>query len=708
MSKIKKLIAKLKLVFENREAVIVMMTSIISTIFIITLVNIQLVNGSTYRALSETKMLRTETIPAARGEILDRNGVILATNELVDDLVIYKVDITSQQQNEIILRVIDILTSNGDEVYSSFPLNETSDNFNFENKAQELSWKEDLNFEEDATFEEIIDIYVYRYGLEDYERETAIKIINVRYEAGLMGYSLFNPVTIAKDISEKSVAEIEEKNLEIPGIKTKQTVKRVYPYGDLFAHSVGYVSNISRDEYNTLKEDGYKLNSIVGKTGIEESFEEYLKGEDGIKKTEVSSMGIISSETITTRPISGDSVTLTLDYRLQTVAEQALIDVINDVNADRIEEAGGSSEGVELSNSGAVVVMDTATGEILAMVSYPSFDPNLFVTGIDYLDWREITTNALNPLHNRVISGTYSPGSTFKMLMGVAALEEEVLTVEEEILDKGVYPLGHNPKCWIHDRYGIDHGYVNVSEAIQVSCNYFFYDVGVRLGIANIIEYATLFGLSDKTGIEISGEVEGKIAGETRDPDNWYVGQTLSASIGQEASSFTPIAMVNYIGALANGGTLNRVSLVKKVTDDENITLSLEDLNSHIEKETSVVYEERNLDIDEEYLDAITYGMSLVTSQGGSAYSAFKDLGVNVAGKTGTAEVYGKTSNGLFVGYAPYENPKIAVYAVVEQGGEGTYVANVVKPILEEYFEIENSDKLNEKNQNVMDGNIEF
>ena len=294
------------------------------------------------------------------------------------------------------------------------------------------------------------------------------------------------------------------------------------------------------------------------------------------------------------------------------------------------------------------------------------------------------------------------------MLMGVAGLEEEKITPKEKIVDTGIYKGGHNPHCWLYDRNGRTHGSINVSQAIQVSCNVFFYETGKRLGISTINEYAKMFGLGQKTGIEIAGEKYGTVAGDNYNENKWYLGQTLSAAIGQESNSFTPISMVNYISSIANGGTLNRVKLVKNIKGNDNISISNLELNEYIEEYTKVETLEKELNIEKENIEAVRYGMSLVTSQGGTSYSIFKNLNVKVAGKTGTAQVQGKTSNGIFVGFAPYDNPEIAVYAIVEQGGEGTYVANVVKPIFEEYFKIDNSDKLNEKSENISDSGVSF
>jgi penicillin-binding protein 2 len=294
------------------------------------------------------------------------------------------------------------------------------------------------------------------------------------------------------------------------------------------------------------------------------------------------------------------------------------------------------------------------------------------------------------------------------MLVGLTGLSTGKVTVDEKINDPGIYPFGHNPKCWIYAMYSRTHGSINMSEAIKVSCNSYFYELGRRIGIDEIVKYAKKFGLGQKTGIEISGEAKGQIAGDGK-KDNWYLGDTLSAAIGQSYNSFTPIQLANYISAIANGGTLNKVTLIKSVEDSEKNAVSLDELNKHSSEFTGVNFESRNLNIPKEHIDAVKLGMLSVTNdRGGTSYNTFKDLGIEVAGKTGTAEVAVGSSNGIFVGFAPYDKPKIAIVAIIEHGGEGTYTANVVRPIMDEYFKIDKEDKANEKKQNVTENGVSF
>lgn len=685
---------------------------VISVIFIATLFNLQIVNGENYREQSEKRMLRTKNITAPRGEIYDRNGVILATNKLSYDVELYKVRVSTKEQNDGILRLVEILNENSDKVYSTFPVNDDLNGFNFENTEEEQKWKKEMKLDSTLTFDQVIDKYIEKYELQDYSdnRLNQIKMIEIKYEANLNGYSLFNSATIAKDISQKSVAKIGEEKYKIYGISIVSVPKRYYPNGNLLSHTIGYVSKISSIEYEKKKEEGYSVNSVVGKAGIEQSFEKYLKGKDGVIKEETDTLGNVSSQTETTEAKSGDNVTLTIDYRLQKVAEESLLNAINGLQ-------NGTLVGKKFSdaNAGAVVVLDVDSGEVLASASYPTYDINSLIGGISLKDWNALQNNSLHPMLNRVVSGTYSPGSTFKMLVGMAGLMNGKITVDEKYYDPGIYPYGYHPKCWLYTDRHMTHGWINIEGAIKGSCNCYFYEVGRRIGISEIVKYAKLFGLGQKTGIELSGEVAGTIAGaDDKSEDGlkspWYLGDTLSAAIGQSGSSYTPIQLANYIATIANGGKLNKVSLIKSVDNEvAGTSESLADINKYTSEYTGVNFEEKDLNINSEYIDAIKKGMLSVTSEtGGTSYIVFKNSDIQVAGKTGTAQVPNGNNNGIFVGFAPYDNPKIAVVAVIEHGGEGTYTANVVKPIMEEYFNIDKESKQNEKAQNVSNQDIKF
>lgn len=667
----------------------------------------QVINGKDYREKSQKRMLRNEVIIAPRGEITDRNGVILATSKLSYNVELYRVSADVAQFNQSIYDMIKILEQNGDRIITSFPVNEDYTNLYFESEEEFKKWKKDCNLNLDYNYVDVINYYIEKFDLSKYSDDIKmqLKIMSIKYEGNLYGYSLFKSVTVAKNISDKSVAILEENSANLYGVKTISVPMRYYPNLTLASHIIGYVSKISGEEYNNLKDEEYLVDSNIGKLGIEKIFEKYLRGTNGKKVSETDSLGNVSSETVTKEAVSGDTVKLTIDYRLQLTAEKALKDTIDGIREGRLVTF--SDEKYE-ANAGAVVALDVNTGEVLALASYPTYDINDFVNGISYKKWKELNENDLNPMFNRAISGTYSPGSTYKMLVGICGLMTGKITTTELITDNGIYPYGHKPTCWIYNTYGRTHGNINVSDAIKVSCNCYFYEVGRRVGITDIIEYSKMFGLGIKTGIELDSEASGKIAGENM--SEWYLGDTLSASIGQSYNSYTPIQMANYIATIANGGKLNKVSIIKQITSaktKENYLQS--EIDTYSNSVTGVNFESKNLNIKSEYINAIKDGMKSVTSEtGGTGYVVFKNTGINVAGKTGTSQVSQGSNNAIFVGFAPYDNPQIAVVAIIEHGGEGTYSANAVKPILEEYFNIYNEEKSNERNQDVKEKNIDF
>ena len=704
MEFLKSKLEKIMEILENRELVLSFILCIIALVFLIQLFNLQVINGVSYREQAENKIVRTESIAASRGEIYDRNGVLLATNRLTYDVEIYRTKVGIENTNEAIIKLVDIIERNGDKIYSTFPCNASGDNFSEEylnNAELRNSFLKNIKLDENATYQDVLNYYSKKYAVDDYDFKDKINVIKVKYEANLNGYSLFNGVVISKDISKNSVAQIEELKSELYGVNIISVPQRYYVSDNFACHIIGYVSKINTDEYNNSKDEGYTINSMIGKSGIEESMEKYLKGVDGVKKVVTDSLGNVSSEQIITEASSGKDVTLTIDYRIQNVVENALKNTLWN-----LQTGGYGKEPIYEAQSGSCVVLDVETGEVLAIASYPEYNINSFVDGISSSEWNSLISDAQKPMFNRAISGTYSPGSTYKMLMGIAGLESGGIYVDEYYTDPGEYPYAYKPKCWIYTAHQITHGAINLAGALKGSCNCYFYEVGRRIGIANIVEWAKNFGLGSKTGIELSGEAKGNIAGDG--VNEWSLGDTLSASIGQNTNLFTPIQLANYISTIANGGTLNKVSLIKNVGDDIN-SVPLSELANYTKEFTGVDFQPRNLDIDPSYINAIKEGMYAVTTEnGGTAADIFADSRVEVAGKTGTAQVASGANNAIFVGFAPYNNPKIAVVAIVEHGGEGYYLANMVKEITNEYFDIYNFDGEKQKIQEVVNVHVDF
>lgn len=690
---------------EDRFLILNIVCILVGAILIVTLFNLQIINGQEYRERSTKRLLREEEIEAPRGEIYDRNGILLATNKLSFDVDLYKTKVEDERLNTILLKLISILEKNGDSYVNELPI-DNDNNFTIKDEDNLKKWKKDLKIAEDADVNQTLDDLIKKYKLESYDRNDAKKILGIRMEIVKKGYSLFKSIKIAKDVSDATVAQIEEIKTDLNGVSVISIPKRYYPMNEIGAHFLGYVSRIDSKEYDSLKGNGYTQNSIIGKMGIEQTYESYLKGENGTKRLQVDNFGNVASEYVSKEAKTGNNITLSIDSRLQQVAERSLLDAI-----EKTKTGEGLGKAFPDANAGAIVVLDVETSEVLAMASYPTFNINLFTGGIKQSDWNEINNNPVNPMFNRVISGIYSPGSTYKMLTGIAALESNNVTVDEKIQDTGVYPYGHKPTCWIYSytKGAKTHGWVKMSEAIKYSCNVYFYEMGRRMGIETLQEYTRKFGLGEKTGIELHGEVTGSVAGPSETRKDWQFGETLSAAIGQSSNAFTPIQLANYIAMVANGGKRNQIHLVNNIEDNNGVEKAEDELKKYREKITEVETKIDNLNLKQEYIDVIKEGMRSVTSEsGGTSYIVFKNSDMEVAGKTGTAQVSSGSDNGVFVGFAPYNNPKIAIVAIIEHGGEGYYTATAVKPVMEEYFKISDKEKENEKIEGVKNNEIRY
>lgn len=663
-----------------RYNIISILIYVIGIILIVQLFNLQIVHGEEYLEQANSRLTRESTIKAARGNIYDCNGNLLAGNKIEYSLKIYRSKIDEINLNRTILNTINILEVNGDKYHDEFPITINPIQYKYQEQANINKWlkKNDLN--ENITAQQALESYVEKYGLQDYSIEDSRKIIAVRYGIEKTGYTSMRGYEISSNISEKSVAQFEEMNNNFPGIAINYTPVRKYYYQSLASHTIGYVGKIDSNEYK--KYEGYALDDYIGKTGIEYVCEKYLKGTDGIKQTDMSIEGTTTGEYITTQAIAGSDVVLTIDAKVQQATEEALKS-----NIEKIRNGGfGKARQVD---TGAAVVLNVKTGEVIALVSYPDFEPQLFAQGITTEKWNEYTAEGKSALINRTMQSAYAPGSIFKMVPAVAALETGKITRDELINCTGIYSGGYNPRCWHYTKYGTGHGNLKVSQAIQKSCNCFFYEVGTRIGIETIEEYATYFGLGQKTNIELHGETAGTLAGKTlynELGETWYYGNTLSAVIGQAENNFTPLQMARYIAMLVNGGNQVDVTIIKDIIDNSGESKDRKEIDQYINNKLGL--SESNtvgLQIEQENLKTVLEGMQSVTEEGGTAYSIFKNFDIQIGGKTGSAEAGNKT-NAWFVGFAPYENPEIAVVVFVENGSQGYYTAEVTKEIMEAYF----------------------
>lgn len=667
---------------------ITIFTYLIGIILIVQLFNLQIVHGAKYREESNTRLTRESTLEATRGEILDRSGNVLVSSSQKFNLELYKSKIDTNALNDSILKIIQVLEKYNVSYVDSFPIK--IDPFEYTIADTNLSnWKSNNGIDENATAEEAFYKFKDKYKIQNTDISEIRKIIAIRYAIVQEGYSSTKSLTIAKDIPREAVAEFSEEGDEFPGINISVQPVRQYKQGTLASHILGYASKIGSEEYQK-KKDEYNQNDIIGKTGIEAVFEKYLKGKNGTKQIDMAVDGTITAEVVEKEAVAGSNVVLTIDSQLQKIAEQALKD-----NIEKIKNGGfGKSYDAK---GGSCVVMNVKTGEVLAMASYPDYNPQSFADGISNEEWKSYNENKSHPLLNKCIQSAYEPGSIFKMVTAIAGLESGNISLTEKINDTGVYKkYGAEWKCWYYTDYHRGHGYLNVIGAIEKSCNFFFYETADRMGIDTLDKYATYFGLGRKTGIELPSETAGTLASKDYVKSikgSWNPGDTINAAIGQGYNKFTPLQMTKYISMIANGGNNVNVSIVKTIQNADGTEVSKDEINEYVKEKLGLTEENtENITLNKDYVNAVREGMKSVTSgESGTAYVRFKDFNIKVGGKTGSAEA-GKDANGndivnaWFAAFAPYDDPEIAVVVMVENGGHGNYTAEAVRNIMAEYF----------------------
>ena len=667
---------------------ITIFTYLIGIILIVQLFNLQIVHGSKYREESNTRLTRESTLEATRGEILDRSGNVLVSSSQKFNLELYKSKIDTNALNDSILKIIQVLEKYNVSYVDSFPIK--IDPFEYTIVDTNLSnWKSNNGLDENATAEETFYKFKDKYKIQNTDISEIRKIIAIRYAIVQEGYSSTKSLTIAKDIPREAVAEFSEEGDEFPGINISVQPVRQYKQGTLASHILGYASKIGSEEYQK-KKDEYNQNDIIGKTGIEAVFEKYLKGKNGTKQIDMAVDGTITAEVVEKEAVAGSNVVLTIDSQLQKIAEEALKD-----NIEKIKNGGfGKSYDAK---GGSCVVMNVKTGEVLAMASYPDYNPQSFADGISNEEWKSYNENKSYPLLNKCIQSAYEPGSIFKMVTAIAGLESGNISLTEKINDTGVYKkYGAEWKCWYYTDYHRGHGYLNVIGAIEKSCNFFFYETADRMGIDTLDKYATYFGLGKKTGIELPSETAGTLASKDYVKSikgSWNPGDTINAAIGQGYNKFTPLQMTKYISMIANGGNDVDVSIVKTIQNADGTEVLKDEINEYVKEKLGLTEENNeNITLNKDYVNAVREGMKSVTSgESGTAYVRFKDFNIKVGGKTGSAEA-GKDANGndivnaWFAAFAPYDDPEIAVVVMVENGGHGNYTAEAVRNIMAEYF----------------------
>ncbi len=677
-----------------RIALIGIVFVLICVFYTVVLVNVQITGQDYYAIIKEETDTRYVTIAAKRGEIYDRNGkaLVINTTNYNINLEYGAMPRASADFNEVILTArtaienagaAEQLTEPTFAFTGSYP-NYTRDAEFFASPTNQTKFSallRRLERDADITDADLLTFLRLRYGLITYSRATktytenysaadADILLRTRFDMEYMQFSRVEPYMLAENVSLATLTYVSE--LSIGQIFITEEPARTYLYDGYASHILGVIGKIPAEKADYYKELGYSGDAYVGRSGIEQVCEEYLRGVDGTMQIVEDAYGNILSETVVKEPIPGKDVYLTIDIDLQIATEDSLKDnftVIHQIAAATKGEFDG-----EDASKGAAVAVDPNSGELLAIASYPTFRLSDYVS-----NYKAYSTDPLQPLYNRALSGTYAPGSTFKPGVAATALEEKIISAGTVIVDKGAYDFGdYKPRCWIYLRFGRTHGAQNVVQAIQNSCNYFFYDVGNKLGIEKMNEYSRMYGLGVPTGIELSESI-GVLAG----PDYsesvgnlWNPGNTLQAAIGQSDNTFTPLQLAVYTGTLINGGTRYRAHVVKEVKSYPS--------GETVEK------------IEPEILNKIEFSAGVVRTvksamkdvvESGSAARLFRGYDITVGGKTGTAQVGGERSdNALFTGFAPYDDPKIAVAVVIEQGANGTDAAYTAKAMYDCYL----------------------
>ncbi len=672
-------------------------TVIIAACFVLlvfSLIKTQLINGDEYKAAAKSLAVSSSTVRASRGEILDCNGNPLVTNRQGNSVVFKYASFPAAKnqadRNELIYSLIQLFEKNGLEWIDRLPLVYVGNTLVVDKeKNKEFEYMVSDNMLElesgtNATADECLDALIERYGLTAYSRPDARKIASVCFGMKYLSFSVSSPYTFAEDVPTEIVSVIMEQSETYPGVAAETVSYREYNDKTSFSHILGVVGSISSEEYEAesnllneklnddsltateitnIKNNAYTLDDSYGKSGIEAAMERYLRGTNGIKTTTTASDGTVTEDYLI-KPAQGNSVVTTIDAELQKIAAQALAEMLKD-----------NKNSSYFGTAGAMVVINCKTGAVLANVSLPTYDITRY-----YLDYDKLVADTESPLWNRGLQSAYAPGSTMKPAVALAALEEGEIELNSTCYCGGTYVLEDQTfKCLSN------HGSINVTTALQKSCNIFFFEMGKALGIDKMNKYSNLLGLGQETGIELP-EAEGmlaSVANKEAAGQVWLPGDTVQAAIGQSDNLFTPLQLANYCATIANGGTRYKPYIIKSVLSS--------DMSEVIyETEPTVI---NTLNVSEKNLNIVKEGMREVVLYS-SCNNYFKDCIVDAAGKTGTSQLKRTTksgvtmvcNNGFFISFAPYDDPEIAIAIVAENALTGSKTSQAAVPVYNYYF----------------------
>lgn len=668
-------------IISARARIMLIIFAVIIAIYAFHLYDLQIIEtgGQTDNA---TTFVTWTSVKAARGEILDRNGNVLVGNRAgykltLNHYVVLSADGTYQHLYNLAMKCQEL----GIEYNESFPISKerpftyTLSEYTSAQQGYFQKFLEKYSLDSDITAPLLIETLRSKYRFpETWTDDEARLVIGLVYEVVLRNCVSSLPVyEFISDADDTALSAVVE--LNIPGMRVEATSIREY-YTDCAAHILGYVGSMSPEQWEYYKTiDGYEMDSKIGQTGLEETFEEFLHGVDGLREDTVAADGTLISSVWLKEPQAGSNVELTIDINLQRIAEEKMAE-----SAAQLIAKGSDGSDVE---GMAVVAVDPNNGEVLVCASYPTYDLNTF-----FENYSELIADPLMPTYNRALMGLYPPGSTFKVNMVIAGIDSGVINSGTTIYDAGKFTkyTGYQPTCLAYSNYGGSHGTITAAEALKVSCNYFFYQLGDWISLKAIDSTAKALGLGEKTGVELA-EYSGYRANEetkaklySGDNAVWSRGDQIATSIGQSDNLFTPIQLAVYAGALGMKGTRYKATFLKRVVSADYRTLVMEN-------EATVA---NILEISDDAYYAYSQGMQWVTSASdGTASYYFQNYPIAVAGKTGTAQHSGGGSeNGAFICYAPAAKPEIAISVYGEKAGHGNTLASIARAILDVQFEV--------------------
>ena len=694
-------------VTRSRARLLLILFSIIAVLYTFKLYDLQIIQtgGSTDNTTTFTVYT---TVKAARGDILDTNGNLLVSNRASYNMVMnHYVLLTANGTNNYLYQLVQRCKEAGIEYTEHFPISrERPFTYTFEdlNASWQSHFQSFLNMVE---MDSDISAPLLVNRLRDYYRipaewtdEDARLVIGLRYEMDLRSCVKSLPIYIfLEDISDQALSSIME--LNIPGLNVEASTVREYNT-QYAAHILGYVGPMNAEQWEKYKDNpDYTMDSRIGQDGFEAAFEEYLHGVDGLRVDEVTTDGDLVRSYYEIEPKAGSNVEVSIDVNLQRAAEETMEQVITDLRNQEDGEDGKDAEG------GAVVALDVKTGQVLVCSSYPTYDLSTF-----FEDYNSILEADFGPLFNRALLGIYPPGSTYKMSMAIASIDSGVINSGTKIYDHGVWDQDGTGRdkykdfqlyCLQYTNYGQLHQDMNAAEALMVSCNYFFYELGDRTGLSAMDATAKGLGLGEPTGIELAEYIGHRANKETKkqlykgEDASWFQADQITAAIGQSDNRFTPMQLCVYASTLANRGTRYRSTFLNRVVSADYRSLLYQNTPSVLS----------TFDISDDAYLAYTQGMYLVThgnsEWSGTASKVFKNYPIAVAAKTGTAQTDAgsdASDNGAFVCYAPFDDPQIAIAVYGEKAGHGSTLANVAKAILDVYFEVgEIGDATSNENQ---------